>query len=608
MIELDLPYLRDLDEEVKTVILMSVVAAALIFSVGIFLLQEKPEPAPTYVNIDAEAPIIEGVYHDAGGKTLGEGDIIQVTIIGEPGKLATFDMGARKQQTMRAYPNGTYVGRYVVKKGDTVADARVVGRLRDSIGNAITKAADDLVTISAPASDITSLTHNATGDLRNGTVMKVVLKGKAGGLAHFTMGNLSVSMEELDPGVYVGAYKVKPKENVEDMAVTAELLVGGERSVRTAGNLVTFDTMPPVITSLTHNATKPLKIGDTLRVTLEGESWGTAWFDLGDIRKGIPVRQSRIEGVYVGDYTIRPGDSVVNASITGYLQDEAGNAASTRVVTQEKEKQLGWNILFAVCFFILVVPPFLIQYRLQKKVEDYEKNFPAFLSNLHSTMESKIPLPTAIAIIKDAEYGKLSSLIKVLHNRIQFGVPFPHAFHLFGKEARSRSILSSVSVLLSSYKAGGGKLSEIFGVTADNFRKIKTLQKDRISHMRTHVITGYIVFVVFVAVLIMVNNTLFVVEPAEAGVEYAAAAPGVGGLPMGGGLESNPFAGGIGSGIASGAQQINYGETLFYLFFIQAFFSGLAIGELSEGNLLSGLKHSLILMFIAFIGVTFFLA
>jgi len=48
-----------------------------------------------------------------------------------------------------------------------------------------------------------------------------------------------------------------------------------------------------------------------------------------------------------------------------------------------------------------------------------------------------------------------------------------------------------------------------------------------------------------------------------------------------------------------GGVQIN--QTIFlHMALIQGFFAGLAIGKMSEGTIKAGLKHSLILVFIAF--------
>lgn len=75
--------------------------------------------------------------------------------------------------------------------------------------------------------------------------------------------------------------------------------------------------------------------------------------------------------------------------------------------------------------------------------------------------------------------------------------------------------------------------------------------------------------------------------------------PLLGGITAGGGLGI----GGIGA-LGSGAAPISQEEisnSFLYLLLLQGFFSGLTIGKLSEGNIKPGIKHSFILMIMAFV-------
>lgn len=84
---------------------------------------------------------------------------------------------------------------------------------------------------------------------------------------------------------------------------------------------------PPIITILVQDtAGLPKKVGDTIKVAMEGDTKKQASFDIGDFRKGIPMREVE-PGSYVGTYQVIPKDNVTDAVITGYLSDDAGNTA-----------------------------------------------------------------------------------------------------------------------------------------------------------------------------------------------------------------------------------------------------------------------------------------
>jgi flagellar protein FlaJ len=52
---------------------------------------------------------------------------------------------------------------------------------------------------------------------------------------------------------------------------------------------------------------------------------------------------------------------------------------------------------------------------------------------------------------------------------------------------------------------------------------------------------------------------------------------------------------------AGGGAELDFSQAFMYLLLIQGFFSGLAVGLLAEGNIKAGIKHSFVLMFIAFL-------
>jgi hypothetical protein len=76
-----------------------------------------------------------------------------------------------------------------------------------------------------------------------------------------------------------------------------------------------------------HNAEKPLKAGDLIRVTLEGTARGTAWFDIGDVAQRLELDEAnRRPGRYDAEYRIPEGMNALGVPLIGYLEVE-GRAA-----------------------------------------------------------------------------------------------------------------------------------------------------------------------------------------------------------------------------------------------------------------------------------------
>ena len=75
---------------------------------------------------------------------------------------------------------------------------------------------------------------------------------------------------------------------------------------------------PKVIESVTHSATDSLGEYEELVVTMEGEPGLKASFVLGDKDKEHPMTEAS-RGVYIGTYTVAPGDFYLGEPVTGQL-------------------------------------------------------------------------------------------------------------------------------------------------------------------------------------------------------------------------------------------------------------------------------------------------
>jgi len=86
-------------------------------------------------------------------------------------------------------------------------------------------------------------------------------------------------------------------------------------------------SQPPVIMILTQDTqAKPKKAGDEIKVVMKGTPNMRAYFDIGEHRKGVDMKEVE-PGGYFGVYRVVPGDNITGAVITGRLTDDTGNTA-----------------------------------------------------------------------------------------------------------------------------------------------------------------------------------------------------------------------------------------------------------------------------------------
>ncbi|MBI4651955.1 hypothetical protein HY745_11880 [Candidatus Desantisbacteria bacterium] len=120
-------------------------------------------------------PMIKIVAHDAT-HTLGKGDELVVTLSGDPGEKASFDIGLfRTDIDMNEISPGVYRGYYRVMEGDNIVDATIVGYLMNRQNNQQSMAASKTVSIdTSPGVTIATPPRDSTVDKAVQTVTGVV--------------------------------------------------------------------------------------------------------------------------------------------------------------------------------------------------------------------------------------------------------------------------------------------------------------------------------------------------------------------------------------------------------------------------------------------------
>ena len=81
----------------------------------------------------------------------------------------------------------------------------------------------------------------------------------------------------------------------------------------------------PNITLVQHNATRPLRAGATVSVTVRGTPRLTGTFNVVPDGSEFPLEEDpNRPGVYTGTYVVRTSDNVLNGRVTAYLRDAQG--------------------------------------------------------------------------------------------------------------------------------------------------------------------------------------------------------------------------------------------------------------------------------------------
>jgi flagellar protein FlaJ len=221
---------------------------------------------------------------------------------------------------------------------------------------------------------------------------------------------------------------------------------------------------------------------------------------------------------------------------------------------------------------IVVTGPALFEYKKYKHNKEIEERFPDFLRDITQNIKTGMTLTQAIIATKNTYYGALTPHIKKIVTKIDWAIPFDEVLKEFSSQT-TPLIKKTVSTITETY-SGGGDITQILEATGKTIKEINKIRKERFSAIYNQMITGYIIFFIFIGVLIILQKylvpSLFAFSSPEIGI----------------------------SGIQDAAK--TYSDIFQWLILIEGFFSGLVIGKMAEGSLLAGLKHSFVLTVIGY--------
>lgn len=222
--------------------------------------------------------------------------------------------------------------------------------------------------------------------------------------------------------------------------------------------------------------------------------------------------------------------------------------------------------------FLIGVTPFaagkFVEFRRMRKMEE---EFPNFLADVSSGVDSGMSIPQAIYVTKDREYGLLNKEISKMAKQISWGIPFERVFTKFTDRTNSPYIEKLTYLIIEANKAGGD-IREILGAAARNARELKNIEREIGTMIKPYILICYITYFVFLIVILILYKTFI--------------------LPMAGGA----------SGFIQAAFTPEEFTTLFFrMLMLQGLFIGLAAGKMAEKKIIAGLKHAIILILVGYI-------
>ncbi|MBN2422664.1 type II secretion system F family protein [Candidatus Woesearchaeota archaeon] len=237
-----------------------------------------------------------------------------------------------------------------------------------------------------------------------------------------------------------------------------------------------------------------------------------------------------------------------------------------------------------------------------RRQKDLESRFLDFVRNLAGAIKSGMPVPKAITHISKLDYGPLSKYVRRLGYQVEWAIPVHKALIYFSNSTKNEILKRAVSTVIEAEQSGGN-MEEVLESITGSLIEIKKIKESRRASVNSQTVQSYIIFFVFIGVMIVIQRLLV---PYLLGTQTGSILGGVAeasspAVAIDVTIDTNSFTGFI----ITATQWFTSLKGIFLMLsLIQGFFAGIIIGKLSEGEIISGLKHSLVLMTIAFFVMT----
>ncbi len=239
---------------------------------------------------------------------------------------------------------------------------------------------------------------------------------------------------------------------------------------------------------------------------------------------------------------------------------------------------------------VIALLPFIFSLIVESKVEqENSEMFLEFSRNLAESVKAGTPISRSIINLKNKDYGYLSPHIQKLANQISLGIPVREALNIFASDVNNKAITRAVHLISEAEKAGG-QIETILDSVAKSVAAIEKLRKERRAAIYALVVQGYIIFLIFIVIMLVLQFKIMPMVGDFSGMEGGGSVEGMGfsGLGIGG----------------KGVKISELANPFLYLLLAQGFFAGLIIGKMAEGSIKPGIKHSFIMMLMAYLITT----
>jgi flagellar protein FlaJ len=215
-----------------------------------------------------------------------------------------------------------------------------------------------------------------------------------------------------------------------------------------------------------------------------------------------------------------------------------------------------------------------------KKKQQIEDHLPDFLREISSSASSGMTVFDSITSAARGDYGKLTPEIQKMSSQLSWGISVNEALENFAKRINTPSV-KRIVITINKALDIGGNTPAVFEAAAKEIDQTKLVEQQRRTEMSLYSIVIFISFFVFLAVILIIDNTIF--------EEFFKLQSKMTGVTRIGNLQ-----------IAQSIDRNLLNNTFFLFVLVQSVGGGLLGGFMMDGKISSGVRFGFILVLISF--------
>jgi len=235
---------------------------------------------------------------------------------------------------------------------------------------------------------------------------------------------------------------------------------------------------------------------------------------------------------------------------------------------------------------LLVVGSFAaVRYVYTSRITKIEDSTPELLERMASLNEAGMSVVESLRRLRGSDVGVLTPEVDRIWADITMGANVDDALVRFGRRIKTTPVTRVVMLLTNAMRASG-QLGPVLRIAATQARADLRLKKRRRQQMFTYLVVIYISFLVFLVIIVAVQEVLVPSLPSNVPTPDSSNRLGVG---------VSTFA------RLGQVDKAAYSLVFFHTALIQAVLTGFVGGQLGEGTLRDGAKHAAILLGFAYL-------